>query len=186
MTGLKAYRQQRGLSQRKLAKRAGLAYKTVQLLESGAKNPRWSTLEKMAKVLDLSSPEMLLSPQTTRLSSTATETAKLIGQDGEESWKLWLFEFVDQFRRAPQPEMITQAPDPNISPRILALLASTVESLCAENKIPAPWWCAGVPPLPEPWFVADIENLKAAALVESPAAFRQRNIFVLANFLSRA
>jgi hypothetical protein len=40
--------------------------------------------------------------------------------------------------------------------------------------------------LPDPWFVAGIENLKASALVESPVQFRRNNIFVLGNFLSRA
>jgi hypothetical protein len=30
-----------------------------------------------------------------------------------------------------------------------------------------------------------VESLKATALVESPAPFRKRNIFVLGNFLSR-
>lgn len=40
--------------------------------------------------------------------------------------------------------------------------------------------------LPEPWFVAGVENLKATALVESPLPFRRNNIFVLGNFLSRA
>ncbi|NCO37375.1 MAG: hypothetical protein COZ06_23865 [Armatimonadetes bacterium CG_4_10_14_3_um_filter_66_18] len=43
-----------------------------------------------------------------------------------------------------------------------------------------------LPPLPEPWFVSGIENLKATALVESPTHFRKRRIFVLGNFLERA
>ena len=67
-----------------------------------------------------------------------------------------------------------------------ALLASTVEMLCAERRMPVPWWCGGAGILPAPWFVSGVENLKALALVESPAHFRKRNIFVLANFLARA
>jgi hypothetical protein len=34
--------------------------------------------------------------------------------------------------------------------------------------------------------VSGVENLKAMALVESPAWFRRRNVFVLGNFLNRA
>jgi hypothetical protein len=77
-------------------------------------------------------------------------------------------------------------PIPQTSARVRSLLASTVETLCAERGLPRPWWCGGVDVLPMPWFVAGIENLKATALVESPAHFRKRNVFVLANFLARA
>ncbi len=66
-----------------------------------------------------------------------------------------------------------------------ALLASTVEMLCDEARLEPPEWCAAVPALPEPWFVAGMEGLKVLALAESPVHFRKRNIFVLGNFLSR-
>ena len=48
-----------------------------------------------------------------------------------------------------------------------------------------PPWTGGVGPLERPWFVSGYENLKASALVESPARFRSRNVFVLAGFLDR-
>ena len=50
----------------------------------------------------------------------------------------------------------------------------------------APPWTSGVGPLDRPWFVSGYESLKASALAESPAPFRSRNVFVLANFLERA
>lgn len=185
-TALKAHRERQGLSQRELARRADIAYKTVQLLERGGQDCRWSTLAKLAKVLGLSGPHVLVSGRQAGFSPTAAETADRIREEGEDSWKLRLFEFVDAFRRAPAPGLAARAPDPDVGRRILALLASTTESLCAEHGLATPWWCAGVPPLPQPWFVAGVEDLKASALAESPAAFRQRNIFVLGNFLSRA
>ena len=70
--------------------------------------------------------------------------------------------------------------------RLQALCASVTEALCRELSMAPPAWCAGIPALDAPWFVAGIENLKAMALVESPAWFRARRIFVLDNFLSRA
>jgi len=64
-------------------------------------------------------------------------------------------------------------------------MASIVEYLCKELSIPAPAWALDYPSLPNPWFVAGVENLKAIALVESPVVFRKRKIFVLSNFLTR-
>ncbi len=103
-----------------------------------------------------------------------------------ESWKLWLGEFVDEFRRQANLQLVAEPPPPELPAQLRSLLASVVEALCAERGLPAPGWCQHVPPLPVPWFVAGMESLKAMALVESPAQFRQRNIFVLGNFLSRA
>lgn len=105
--------------------------------------------------------------------------------DGFDSWKTHLFDFADAFRAAPSDELL-DPPAPGLDARLLALCAGAVESLCAEKGLQAPAWCGGVPPLQHPWFVAGIENLKAMALVESPAWFRSRNIFVLGNFLQRA
>jgi len=50
----------------------------------------------------------------------------------------------------------------------------------------APDWAQKDHCLPEPWFVAEMESLKASALVESPAYYKKNNIFVLENFLKRA
>lgn len=186
MTAIQGLRRARGLSQRQLARRAGLSYKTVQLLERGGHDPRWSTLAKLAGVLGLAGPEVLVAARAAGGHRSAGETAERIAAEGEDSWKLRLFEFVDAFRRAPESAMVERAPGPSVGRRVLALIAATVESLCAAQGLPAPWWCAGVPPLSEPWFVAGVESLKAAALAESPVHFRRRNIFVLGNFLSRA
>lgn len=188
MRQLRLKREERGLSQRDLARRAGVAYKTLQLLESGGHDPRWSTLAKIVGVLSPGRPG--LEAELARLLGGGEDSvagiSRAILEEGESSWELRLFEFVDAFRRKPDPRRVLQAPDPGSSHRLQALLASTVESLCAQTRVPVPWWCAGVPPLPEPWFVSGVENLKASALVEAPAQFRRRNIFVLANFLDRA
>lgn len=181
---LSLLRESRGLSQRGLAKRAGVAYKTVQLLESGRHNPRWSTLLRLAEAMDMPTLELArvlqpCSPETLRDATTR------ISGSGARSWATYLYDFVDDFRRDPSAALVADAPDPRTDPRILALAAASVEWLCAQAAMAAPWWCSGVPSLDEPWFPAEVEDLKASALVESPAQFRQRNIFVLGNFLFR-
>lgn len=67
-----------------------------------------------------------------------------------------------------------------------AIINSTAHYLCTrEFNTSAPIWAEKNLWLREPWFVSEVENLKAMALLESPASFRSNNIFVLDNFLSR-
>lgn len=94
-------------------------------------------------------------------------------------------EFVDDFRKSKDIRLIEQ-PFQCEHERFDALLASTIESLCAELGIETPNWVWEVPSCKYPWFVSGIESLKAITIVESPVYFRRRKIFVLENFLERA
>ncbi len=114
---------------------------------------------------------------------TLYETKQQIEADPEH-WLIHLMDFVDDFRYYQQVAAIAQ-PFALTNPKIDALLASTVEYLCAELGLEAPKWVIEVPAVPEPWFVSGLENLKAITLVETPVWFRVRKIFVLENFLSR-
>jgi transcriptional regulator with XRE-family HTH domain len=178
-------RSRRGQSQRVLARKAGISYKALQLIESGA-DTKLSTLKKISKALGYE--EACVDEQFQiffdQPPNSLYDAALKIRHDGESSWKIHLFNFVDALRRLRGNQLIALAPPP-MSARLDALFASTVEVLCAELKMDLPHWCAGVPALTDPWFVADVENLKAMALVGSPACFRQRQIFVLDNFLER-
>lgn len=188
MLYIRPLRESRGLSQRALARRAGVSFRTLQLLEVGDRDARWSTVLKVAAALgrDATALERSLERFFLGAGDTASGAAARLAEAGEKAWELPLFEFVDAFRRQPGPRRVAEAPPSDLSPRLAALLASTVEALCFESALVPPWWCVGVPPLREPWFVSGIESLKASALLESPVFFRRRNIFVLANFLARA
>ncbi|MGI8786925.1 MAG: hypothetical protein ACR2HG_04090 [Pyrinomonadaceae bacterium] len=99
-------------------------------------------------------------------------------------WRVWLMDFVDDFRYYKNPQMLVE-PFELSDEKIDALIASTTESLCDELKMEIPDWLSKIPPCNEPYFVSGIENLKATAIVESPLRFRIRKIFVSENFLSR-
>ncbi|MEZ4731563.1 MAG: hypothetical protein R3E79_30970 [Caldilineaceae bacterium] len=101
-----------------------------------------------------------------------------------KNWPIVLMDFVDDFRYYKDPAALLEPLQPMNQP-LAALLASTAEYLCDELGMQAPNWLARVPACETPWFVSEIENLKAVALVESPLRFRIRKIFVLENFLSR-
>ena len=68
-----------------------------------------------------------------------------------------------------------------------AYLAAVAASLSARLGGPAPAWTR-LPEriLREPWFTNPGPHMRALLLVESPAAFRERNLFVTANALSVA
>jgi transcriptional regulator with XRE-family HTH domain len=180
-------RKQRGISQRALAHRAAVSFRGLQLLEKSGHNWRIKTVSRVAGALNLPRRGVnLVVDQFLRMRPDSIQEISIrMMLDGFESWKIHLFDFVDAFRATRHCELL-DPPVTGLDIRLQALCATVVEALCAENGLRAPPWCAGIPPLSQPWFVAGIENLKASALVESPAWFRSRNIFVLGNFLSRA
>lgn len=189
MEALKNARMATHLSQRTLAKQAKVSYKTLQMLESGeGSNPSLEVLSKLAKALSLCAPQFLdhVASYFAHLPDSTYIISRKILQDGDASWKTHLFNFVDALRSSHNTQLIAEPPHPELSPAITALIAATVETLCDEVKLQIPMWCSAIPPLPNPWFVSGIENLKASALIESPVHFRSHNIFVLESFLARA
>jgi transcriptional regulator with XRE-family HTH domain len=180
-------RKKTDISQRRLASLAKISYKTLQLIESGNHDTKVSTLKKIAEALgyqaqsiDGKIAEVFKFPPC-----SARNISENIAIDGALSWKLWLFNFVDAFRENKSLQYISSPIIEELPDRIKALITATVETLCEETNTKMPWWCQGIPPLKQPWFVAEVESLKAAAIVESPVHFRKRNIFVLSNFLDR-
>ncbi|HCU23981.1 MAG TPA: hypothetical protein DF383_03110 [Deltaproteobacteria bacterium] len=188
MNSLKKIRVSHKISQRRLAEASGLAFRTIQLLESAEHDPQISTLDKAFRALGY--PDHYFQNNVDLLSKVPRDSIRVISermrQGGKNSWKIWLFNFVDAFRKAKRPRpLIQESPYPGLSPKLSALLASSVEQLCRERSLPAPAWTMSYKGLDNPWFVSEVENLKASALVESPLHFRKRNIFVLGNFLER-
>ncbi|MGI8495467.1 MAG: hypothetical protein ACR2L1_09175 [Pyrinomonadaceae bacterium] len=99
-------------------------------------------------------------------------------------WKVYFYDFVDDFRYHKNLEAVSE-PFVFDNDKFDALLASTVEALCAELNLKTPEWTKNVPACEKPFFVAGFENLKATAIVESPLCFRIRKVFVTGSFLQR-
>ena len=188
MKAVRTARLRRGISQRNLARRAGLSFRGLQLLETPGHDPRVSSLDKVSSALGLPTGGVSLVLERFLLEdgrSFRSASVRILA-DGFESWMIHLFNSVDAFRHGPEPNLVRTGPVDGLHPRLRALIASTVETVCDEVSLPSPGWCCGVEALDSPWFVAGIEKLKASALIEAPARFRKRGIFVLANFLDRA
>ncbi len=100
------------------------------------------------------------------------------------------FAFRRDFRN--QMSMLEEAPSPlhHLGPRGLvcdAYLAAVAVSFASRLDTSAPPWTrAPERTLRQPWFAHPGRHMRALLLVESPAAFRERNLFVTANALSVA
>ena len=124
--------------------------------------------------------------------SFATIAGVAEGARGGGSFDLCLREFLDGFRARPSqrsldPEPRRLAGEVEGGAVFDAYLAATAEALATEFGLDTPAWTRRESRvLPRPWFALPWAGMRAVLLLESPAAFRSRNLFVSANALSRA
>ncbi len=122
---------------------------------------------------------------------TLAEVARLTA--GGDSFDRCLANFLDGFYA--HPDALALAPVPELLAPLMgelgrvqdAYLAATAEQLACAHNLPAPAWVASEDrKLHRPWFASPLAALRAVLLLESPAAFRSRNLFISENALSRA
>ena len=122
---------------------------------------------------------------------TLAEVAVLAMQG--DSFDRCLANFLDEFYAAPNAAALVDMPvllAPLFSEigRVQdAYLAATAEELARAFAFRVPPWVADeTRQLHRPWFASPLAALRAVLLLESPAAFRSRNLFVSEDALSRA
>lgn len=110
-----------------------------------------------------------------------------------EPFDLCIKNFLDDFYWKPTAEALQPEP-----PRLAiknkrfgeiedAYLAATAEWLAWKFDLRPPAWAFDqTRSLRRPWFASSLSGLRAVLLIESPAAFRSRNLFVSENALTRA
>lgn len=123
--------------------------------------------------------------------TTLAEVARLAV--GGDSFDRCLANFLDDFRAAPTALALSATPAllaPGQGERGIvqdAYLAATAEHLACLHGLPVPAWAmADERRLSRPWFASSLAALRAVLILESPAAFRSRNLFVSENALERA
>jgi hypothetical protein len=103
-----------------------------------------------------------------------------------------LTDFLHEFERHASADMLTTEPE-LLRQRIPegaiwdAYLAATAQALALRFGYNPPRWTRRPERfLREPWFSSPGRHMRALLLLESPPAFRERNLFVTANTLSVA
>jgi hypothetical protein len=110
-----------------------------------------------------------------------------------DSFDLCLADFLDAFYVSPAQNALADRPDLLASSagepgRVRdAYLAATAVELARRFGLEVPVWTwSEERRLHRPWFASPLAGLRAVLLLESPAAFRERNLFVSENALTRA
>ncbi len=121
------------------------------------------------------------------------EYSRALAKGNPDGWGLG--DFLDAFYGVPQNHrqgMIDREPE-LLAGRIEkgevtdAYLAATAEYLAWHFRLRNPEWTQNLRRfVREPWFATGISGLRPLLAMESPAAFRRRNLFVSRNALSRA
>ena len=181
---LKILRQKQGLSERALAITTGLPRLTLRSLFDPKANFTLKTLLKITRYFNLNI--VIMTYKSEEIDSTSVAVSYRILRDGFHSWKIHIMDMVDEFRSTLDMRLLLLPPSKESDKRIKALMSSVVLELCHESMVEPPQWAKKNFFLDNPWFVSEIESLKAFALLESPLSFRKNNIFVLDNFLKRA
>lgn len=119
------------------------------------------------------------------------EVARLVGSG--EPFDSCMANFLDEFYAAPDAMAFEEAP-PLLGPTMGepgrlrdAFLAAAAEELARAYDLPLPRWVAGeARELHRPWFASPLAAMRVVLILESPPAFRARNLFVSENALARA
>jgi hypothetical protein len=118
------------------------------------------------------------------------EVARLALQG--EPFDACLANFLDEFYASPNASAIVDEPpvmareEGDMGAMQDAYLAAVAEESSRKHFIVLPrWTAADNRHLRRPWFASSLASLRAVLLLESPAAFRARNLFVSENALTR-
>jgi hypothetical protein len=111
---------------------------------------------------------------------------------GGDSFDRCLANFLDSFYTTPSENAWTDEPAElasafgNLGRVQDAYLAAAAEELANRYNLPPPAWARSLDrALQTPWFATPMSAVRAVLLLESPPAFRARNLFVSENALSR-
>jgi transcriptional regulator with XRE-family HTH domain len=185
-------REAKGLSQAAVARRIGTSQSWVARMESGLVDPG---LGSVSRYLQAIGARLELRPASEAADFSPTTLAELARRARRhvthpETMLRMCLQFIDDFMDA-APEsraaLLQTPPRSTGDGRWDAFLAALAEHLAFHHQLPIPRWTGRKGTvLRRWWFLSDLPSVKAAALAESPAAFRRRGIFITDDLFVRA
>lgn len=180
----KSFMKKGAISERKLEELSGLSRFAIRSALGESESTTLKTLCRLSDPMGLK-VDVVVSPKSGLMEYSSLVTSLKILNDGFDAWKVHIPNWVDEVRRTKDPYLVLHSPVPKSDIRMKALMASITLELCRENLLEPPDWAKKTYFLRKPWFVSEVESLKAFSLLESPLSFRRNNIFVQNNFLKR-
>lgn len=179
------FRRRAGLTQAEVARRIGTSQPWVARMERGQLSP---TLTSFTNYLAAVGAKVEILASYEPLSPAAAAAWTLDREVTDETFLRVCMQVVNDFTEASDPirrEMVEAEPSLTTDRRWDAFLAGLAEHLALSAGLKAPAWTNGPSRfLPRWWLPISLPSVRTAALVESPAAFRRRGIFITADFFS--
>jgi hypothetical protein len=127
-------------------------------------------------------------PEPSRLTATIAGIAERVraGEDFRRAVRDFIDEFSLLAEDADRQTMIEARPAPTGDPRHDAFLGALAEHLAAVEGLHRPGWSVDPDRFLEAfWFVSDVPGFRAAAIAQSPAAFKRRGVLIPERSLHR-
>ncbi|MBI5089951.1 MAG: helix-turn-helix domain-containing protein [Actinobacteria bacterium] len=174
---IRSAREQRGLSQRALADRAGVEQSTIARIELGDADPAYSTVVRLLDAAGFRLPEP--EPSIPTLAEAAT------GGD-EVDWTM-LRSVTDLAERDPSSVRLLIGAEPSRTADTIArtILAAVAAFLAEQAGIRAPAWARHTPPLDEPWHPTGTPRMVRHTIAETPPAMARYNVWLRTSALRR-
>ncbi len=174
---IKNAREQRGLSQRALAQRAGVEQSTIARIELGDADPAYSTVVRLLGAAGFRLPD----PQP----SIPTLAEAALGGD-ELDWTM-LRSVTDLAEHDPSMVGLLIGAEPPIDVRVAArtILAAVAAFLAEQAGVRAARWARHTPPLTEAWHPDGTPRMIRQTIAETPPAVARYNVWLRGSVLQR-
>jgi transcriptional regulator with XRE-family HTH domain len=174
---IRTAREQRGLSQRALAERAGVKQSTIARIELGESDPAYSTVIRLLDAAGFHLPE----PRP----SIPTLTESAIGDD-ELDWTM-LRAVADLAERNPPMVGLLIGGEPPVSAGTIArtILAAVAAFLAVRAGAHIPAWARHTPALLAPWHPDGTPRMIRKTIAETPPPIARYNVWIRASALQR-
>jgi transcriptional regulator with XRE-family HTH domain len=187
-------RRRRGLSQRDLARLAGVTQPTIAAIESGRRNPSFDLFDRIVRLGGLPIEVRLVDEDHHSAAAAAREVAARLGDGAREGGApedgalRSVIDLRDALVRSPAEELyhlVADRPPLCGEPRWDALIAGVVEEVCCDRRQPPPSWTQEPERFVRPlWYLSTLRAFHEWERETVPAALLRHGVLAAAGELA--